>query len=1391
MKKQDLMARPYLIAGAILLLAVSHSAQARQSLQFLPPPVYSSNDSNGVDMATGRFNLSRPGVSIGAPGNGLAQVWIDLDLRDNFRGNVERRYLNAEPHSPLEYTVTVGASSAKFLGFPTAPFSLFGGQGPQTLGQSGSDLIYTDGDGTVYRLSQLPGLGLTDSWYITSVERPDGEKLTYTYVANTTARQSIVSNLGYMIHYDYVYVGSILRTQKITALNLAVDYCAPSAASCATTRSWPSLTFSTTSLFTFTDAIGRTTTVTPNTNSTGAILSPGGALSTISFGSSNANQGVNLGRVTSFSNGQATWNYSYTWVDATHEKITTTATDPLGHVQVLQAVLSVGAAYYHRDALNQIVTFELETGGARGRINAIVAPEGGRTQYSWDARGNLTAVAQVAKPGSGQPNIVAQASFDATCANAKTCNKPNYTLDALGARTDYTYDANHGGVLTITGPAGQNGVRPQTRFAYAALYPWYKDASGQVVQGPTPIYRQTGQSVCATTDACAGTADEIKTTVVYGAPGVANNLLPTSVTTAAGDGSLSATTTTAYDEVGNVILIDGPLPGPVDVTRRYYDAMRQTTGVIAPDPDGAGARLFPATRTTYNLDGRPTLVETGTATSQADGAMASFSALRQELTAYDVLGRRTKASASAGGVIQAVTQYAYDAEDRQTCSTVRMNTATFESPPASACELAAEGLDGPDRMTYVAYDALDRVTQVTNGYGVAGAQIERTVTYTADGNENTIADGKGNLTTYEYDGFNRLTKVRYPNLAGGGSSNDDYDLYGYDANGARVSWRRRDGGHLNFYYDALGRLYYRDGIKGWYYYDNLGRSTWTYSGDQAERITVKTYDALGRTTVESAYLGTTFIPLQSTFDAAGRRTRLQWHDAVYVDYEYDYGGAMTAIRDASGAALVTYTYDDLGRRTALYRANGAQTHYGYDLASRLSSLTFDLPGTTQDQAFGLSYNPAGQLKTRTSSNGLYDWTLATASRSYTINGLNQATSSGDLPIGYDGRGNLNSDGATTFAYDLDNHLVTSSAGAALAYDPVARLSELSKPGSQTTRFAYDGANLVSEFDANNTVIRRYVPGPGADEPMLWYEGSGSADRRWLLGDAQASIVAVTDSAGTATINRYDEYGIPASTNVGRYQYTGQTWLGELGLYNYKARIYSPTLGRFLQTDPTGYDDGLNWYTYVGNDPMNRSDPTGTAGCGGESTSEREKLGQTDCENYKDKQEQAKRDVAAVKAGLDAYRANPKSAKGVEFANAMTNAFGKGALSAANLSKLDGALGKLSAFYNDPGTAKGGKYDVYKASAAWKTGGTILGGQVAFGPDYFKLKTGNPMGRINTIHEPMHLPGFNVGHDMEMMINKTYYRVVTPYWDKIYAAQSPTGAQRNIDNWACMISGQCK
>ncbi|MCI0631803.1 MAG: RHS repeat-associated core domain-containing protein [Phycisphaerales bacterium] len=327
------------------------------------------------------------------------------------------------------------------------------------------------------------------------------------------------------------------------------------------------------------------------------------------------------------------------------------------------------------------------------------------------------------------------------------------------------------------------------------------------------------------------------------------------------------------------------------------------------------------------------------------------------------------------------------------------------------------------------------------------------------------------------------------------------------------------------------------------------------------------------------------------YDLAGNRTRTNWPGgSFYVTYDHDTTGAVTAIREngaGSGVGvLATYAYDNLGRRTSITRGNGAVTNFTYDNAGLLSELEQDLDGANYDQTLTFTNNPAGQAVTRANSDSDYVWTQPSADViGYTANGLNQVATVDGANQSYDSRGNLTTGG---YSYDHYNRLVAAS-GVTLAYDPAGRLYETD--GEVTTRFLYDGADLIAEYSDTGTLLRRFMHGPGFDEPIIWYEGTGTGNRRWLTTDRLGSVTAVTDDDGAMlSINTYDEYGVPGSSNDGRFQYTGQMWLPEAGLYHYKARAYDPELGRFLQSDLILYAGGMNLYAYVGNDPVNNTDP---------------------------------------------------------------------------------------------------------------------------------------------------------------------------------------------------------
>jgi RHS repeat-associated protein len=159
-----------------------------------------------------------------------------------------------------------------------------------------------------------------------------------------------------------------------------------------------------------------------------------------------------------------------------------------------------------------------------------------------------------------------------------------------------------------------------------------------------------------------------------------------------------------------------------------------------------------------------------------------------------------------------------------------------------------------------------------------------------------------------------------------------------------------------------------------------------------------------------------------------------------------------------------------------------------------------------------------------------------------------------------------------------------------AYDPAGRLHEVTASGLASRSYAWDGNDAIVTY-ANGQFLARTVYGPGENEPLYQVDNQGR--RTWFAHDERGSIVGSSDTAGHGGARKaYDEYG-NSSNFAYQHGYTGALHLRGTGLYYMRARLYDPKLGRFLQPDPIGYGDGLNMYAYVGGDPVNGSDPSGT------------------------------------------------------------------------------------------------------------------------------------------------------------------------------------------------------
>ena len=1198
-----------LLASTILCAGLSAPALAQQTAAPVDPWV--ATDENGVDLTNGRYYLDILEGSIGSGDGAIAMVryYGDTGLQDNWTGTLQLS------NNGTVATISLGKISEKFtdtgsgwvsakanggvLSGHSGTWTYRSPQGVEITYRSPSSLSFYPGTPSQYGGAGC-GTDANSCGLPVEVRRPNGVVYSLNWEVPTNCFQngqpvipgggfgggfggdlggdfggstqecytpfrlsSVTSNSNYTMAFSYETNQSSFNSgfpppsyYNRAAIDFYVTSAGPGSAGSQTV--------------TYQRPASNVLVITNSQSGDWRITNNGADLSIRKPGRSSDTLFVTRDgqhKVTSVTDDGATTNYSWSSSGGNTVVSKSDASGGDGQVVTNPGIGRPGTVSDARGAT------ETNTYYPSGLLQRTTFPEGNYVHYHRDARGNVTHTQTVGKNGTS--SISTYAGYGLSCAsNPKACNKPTYTIDARGNQTDYYYSATHGMVTEIRRPAAPSGHRPTTYFEYSAI-------DGK--------YQLTRQRECSTAASCAGSADERVTTLQYDPQG----RYPVSVTVASGNGAIAATSQFTYDARGNVTSVDGPLSGSEDTSYHFYDQHDRRRGTIGPDPDGSGAMPRQAIRYTYDGGGQVLYADVGTATGTSEGHLDAMTVRQRVENVIDAYGRRVQQRLVSGSQIYSLTQYGYDTQNRLDCVAVRMNPATYASLPA-ACTLSSQGNQGPDRITRYHYDGDDRVVRVESGVGTAVVGDDYVASFTLNGLTETLTDGESNRTTYVYDTFDRLWQTQFPYAGYKNASNPgDYEQLDYDNAGNVTSRRLRDGQMIYYGYDNLGRLTSKN-LPGSepdasYAFDLMGRLTQAVQNGQTLSFA---HDALGRNTSQSGPYGTTSYQ----YDAAGRRTRMTWADGFFVTYDYLTDGSIRYVREYGGPALATWNYDSAGDPSSITYANGTAQSVAFDPVGRLTSLVTNLAGTNGDNTRGFSYNPASQIAQTTQSNDSYAFDKLTGGdRLYTTNGLNQYTQVDTVALGYDARGNLTTSGSDSFGYSSENFLTSyayPNGSGSLVYDPIGRLYRYTGPATDT-RFAYDGLDMIAEYNGANQMMRRYVHGPGIDNPLVWYEGAGTGDRRYLHTDERGSVTAVSNGSGTLLgINSYDEYGIPGGAGLGRFRYTGQTWLPELGLYYYKARMYSPTLGRFMQTDPIGYSDGMNMYNYVGGDPVNFTDALG-------------------------------------------------------------------------------------------------------------------------------------------------------------------------------------------------------
>jgi RHS repeat-associated protein len=548
----------------------------------------------------------------------------------------------------------------------------------------------------------------------------------------------------------------------------------------------------------------------------------------------------------------------------------------------------------------------------------------------------------------------------------------------------------------------------------------------------------------------------------------------------------------------------------------------------------------------------------------------------------------------AGNVLAQIDQlghaasHGYDALNRRVTQTDADNNTTTYAYDAAGNQVSLT--DADHNTTTMVYDALNRMVQEINPLGNSS-----TFAYDAAGLLTASTDADGHVRVINYDTLQRETGETWLSF----DIAVNVQTFTYDAAGNQLTAADNSGAYT-MAYDALNRqtsVQEPFGQSLTYSYDAAGNQTVVQ--DSQGGTTTSVYDALNRLTTRE-------------FGATGQTTLRE--DLTYT--ADDQIATETRYMDLNGTQLAgtsSFVYDADQRLTNLTQtyANGsvlASYVYNYDQASRLTS-EVDNGGAT----IVYSYDPANQLTSAGSTAYSYDATGNRTNPNYMTGPDNQLLSDGTYSYTYDLQGNLLTKTAgndiTTYTYDTEDRLVgvvetvggTLQMQATYTYDVFGNRIETQEytaaAGQVTTEYVYDGSNAWAKLSGAGALQTRQLFLPGQDQMLVRVNGSGTA--AWYLTDRQGSVRNLVSYDGSTVLDgiAYDAYGdVTGETNASQgdaYKYDGYVYDAAITLYYVRARYYDALTGTWTENDLLGFAGGdVNLSRYVGNSPLDHSDPTG-------------------------------------------------------------------------------------------------------------------------------------------------------------------------------------------------------